>query len=148
MTKNPKLDPLHLKPARVQLFSAGQAASILEIEPWQLQKLMDVRKYQLRPPEQMGKGRGSRRLFSFEDLYRLAIAVDQSHFWDGQGNPVTYGVALRRGPQHRLVELFPSRQLPKPSIEGPVYYVLDFADLMRRVKLRAAVANEADDGVI
>ena len=59
---------------RLARFGTGEAARFLGIRIWRLQKFLDSPKYNLSPEGQLGEGHGSRRLFSVEDLYRMAIA--------------------------------------------------------------------------
>jgi MerR HTH family regulatory protein len=55
-------------------FSTGEAAEVLKMPIWRLQKFLDLKSYPLWPTAQLGRGKGKRRMFSKEDLYRVAIA--------------------------------------------------------------------------
>src|ERR1700680_1378682 len=108
------------------IFSTGEVAEILGLGIWRLQKFLDSPRYQLSGPGQLGKGKGSRRLFSTEDVYRLGIAnqlvkdgfvaeligkvvqsFDDSDLlaWDEDGNQVRPGfVALSRTKNGRGIQ--------------------------------------------
>jgi len=59
---------------QVHIFRAGDLTRILEMERWRLEKFLTGKLYQLSPSGQIGKGKGSWRLFSHQDIYRLGIA--------------------------------------------------------------------------
>jgi len=56
------------------IFRSGDVSAILEIEKWRLEKFLTGKQYQLSASGQLGEGKGSWRLFSHQDLYRLGIA--------------------------------------------------------------------------
>jgi hypothetical protein len=56
------------------IFRSGDISAILGIEKWRLEKFLTGKQYQLSASGQLGKGQGSWRLFSHQDLYRLGIA--------------------------------------------------------------------------
>jgi hypothetical protein len=56
------------------IFRAGDVGRILGIEKWRLEKFLTGKQFRLRASGQLGKGQGSWRLFSQQDLYRLGIA--------------------------------------------------------------------------
>src|SRR5262249_32345422 len=57
-------------------FGTGEVAEILNVPVWRLQKFLRSSKYAWLTPEgHIGEGRGSRRTFSTEDIYRIAIAA-------------------------------------------------------------------------
>lgn len=58
----------------VHIFRAGDLTRILGMERWRLEKFLTGKQYQLSPSGQIGKGKGSWRLFSHQDIYRLGIA--------------------------------------------------------------------------
>lgn len=58
----------------IPTFGTGEAAEILGIPIWRLQKFVDSRQYNLSPEGKLGSGRGSRRVFTREDLHRIALA--------------------------------------------------------------------------
>jgi DNA-binding transcriptional MerR regulator len=67
-------DPLETPSAPLPTFGTGKAAQILGISIRRLQGYVESPQYQLHPSEQLGTGRGSRRVFYEEDIYRLGIA--------------------------------------------------------------------------
>ena len=56
------------------LFGTKQAAQILGVPDWRIKNFSEGAAYQLPPSVRVGSGRGSRRLYSVSDLYRLAVA--------------------------------------------------------------------------
>jgi hypothetical protein len=61
-------------PLPVHIFRAGDLTRILGMERWRLEKFLTGKQYQLSPSGQIGSGKGSWRLFSHQDIYRLGIA--------------------------------------------------------------------------
>src|SRR5229473_2859217 len=59
----------------VESFGTGEVAKLLGIPIWRLQKFIDSPQYQFSPEGKLGKGLGSRRVFSQEDIYRIALAA-------------------------------------------------------------------------
>ena len=56
-------------------FPAGEVAEILRVPMWRLQKFIDSPQYKFSPKGKLGKGQGSRRVFTREDIYRVALAA-------------------------------------------------------------------------
>lgn len=54
-------------------FPAGEVAEILGVPMWRLQKYIDSPQYKFSPEGKLGKGQGSRRVFTREDIYLLAL---------------------------------------------------------------------------
>src|SRR5262249_42526045 len=71
----PSHDPLETPSTSVYNFTSKQVASILQMEPWRLQKFLNSPQYNLSVSDQLGHGIGSRRLFSHYDIYRLGLAA-------------------------------------------------------------------------
>jgi DNA-binding transcriptional MerR regulator len=67
-------DPLDIGGVDLETYGTGEVAAILGVEVWRVQKYLDSPKYRLSPAGQLGTGRGSRRVFTTEDIYRLGIA--------------------------------------------------------------------------
>lgn len=65
---------IHTLPVELPAFSTGEVAEILNIPIRRLQNFLDTPGYRLSPEGQIGTGRGSRRMFSTEDIYRTALA--------------------------------------------------------------------------
>jgi DNA-binding transcriptional MerR regulator len=141
---------------KVPKFPSGEVASMLGWELWRLHRFLA--RYSLTSAGQLGRGRGSRRVFTQEDVYRIAIAkfliadgltpklvadivqsledreiagVDMD-----ESGAVTEGVFLRRDNGHREHYLFTARNPPEVKLGGPVYYALRFADVIEEVKRR------------
>jgi hypothetical protein len=58
----------------IYIFRASDVTRILGIEKWRLEKFLTGKQYRLSPSGHIGKGKGSWRLFSRENLYRLEVA--------------------------------------------------------------------------
>jgi hypothetical protein len=69
------LDVFNLPELPVHIYRAGDVVRILGIERWRLEKFITGTQYRLSPYGHLGKGKGSWRLYSLEDLYRLGIAT-------------------------------------------------------------------------
>lgn len=68
-------DILDTPSTSVYNFTSKQVASILELEPWRLQKFLNSPQYNLDKSDRLGDGTGSRRVFSNLDIYRLGLAA-------------------------------------------------------------------------
>lgn len=146
-------------------YSTGDAADILSIPMWRLQKFLSSPAYRLSAFDQLGgKGKGSRRMFSMESLYRLGTAIrlvqdgftpkfvgsalkhlDQGDFReiDEQGRYVYPGILFRRTPKGPQVDFFASGNPPEIKPEGwAVYYALDLRSVIEWVNKRIQ-ENEA-----
>lgn len=143
------------KPIEIPEYSTGQVAEVLEIPIWRLQKFLDVKSYPLSPTGKLGSGKGSRRMFSLQDVYRIAVTVwliedGFSPKWvvqalqfvddrdlldvDRDGNIVRGGIAFRRTAKgDRQIDFFDGGNAPKGRDR---YYALDFSDVINRVDAR------------
>jgi hypothetical protein len=140
-------------------FGTAEAAKILGIPIWRLQKFLDSPRYQLSPEGKLGKGKGSRRVFRIEDIYRIAIAVqlvrdgfeatfigsilrqiedrDLMHL-DEKGSEAPIGIALERSIKGPKLQTFDPKHPPKVGVAGAPYYVLDLGDVISEVDGRIA----------
>jgi hypothetical protein len=155
------------------VFNTGAVAQILEIPIWRLQKFLDSPRFELSVSDQLGSGRGSRRLFSREDVYRIGIAnrlvadgfgakkvaeavkdFDDSDLlkWDEQGRQIRLGfVAMcRTRGSGRKTEYFPAARPPDLTLGGFIYYVLDVGNLIEgineRIQVVCGARTEPKDG--
>jgi len=60
--------------SRPELYGTAQVAEILGIPEWRVKNFSEGAAYRLPPAHRIGKGRGSRRLYGWEDIFRIAIA--------------------------------------------------------------------------
>jgi DNA-binding transcriptional MerR regulator len=81
-------------------YGTKQIAAILDIPEWRVKNFSEGAAYGL-PPSALpfGKGRGSRRLYTFRDLLRFAIADELVHCGF---TPEDVGKAVREIPESRL----------------------------------------------
>jgi hypothetical protein len=75
-----------------ELFTAGQVARVLSVDLWRVKNFSQGNAFGLTPTLQVGTGRGSRKLYSFDDVLRLAIAHALTEFGF---SPPAVGAALR-----------------------------------------------------
>jgi hypothetical protein len=57
-----------------ELYSTKQVAAMLEIPVWRVKNFSEGKAFRLPPSIQVGTGRGSRRLYDWKDVCRIAIA--------------------------------------------------------------------------
>jgi hypothetical protein len=150
--------------AEVPAFGTGDAAEILGIPIWRLQKFIDSRQYNISPEGKLGQGRGSRRVFSQEDLHRIALAnwlvkdgfapqfvgsVVQ-HLDDNQvgvylgleGEETSLGLALYRGEERPTVRTYFVGSAPALGQKNSPFYRLDLDDVFAEVDRRIAKRNK------
>ncbi len=156
----PKKDVLATSEVVLPRFRAGQVARVFGFEMWQFQRFLE--RHTIAPAKQFGKGRGSLRLFSQNDIYRIGIAlrlitdgfghkivrealrqIDDSDLVevDAQGRDIYGGIAFRRGKKGPEMEIFRSGSLPEIKPSGPYYYAFDFGNLIREIDRRTATVE-------
>jgi hypothetical protein len=156
--KHQSTDFIRTAPAPVPEFGTGEAAEILDIPIWRLQKFLDSGQYNLDSAGKLGRGRGSRRVFSREDLYRIALAnwlikdgftpqfvgsvVPQLsdnevgvHI-DHEGEETSLCVAFYRGAEGPTVRVHEVQQAPALGKKDSPFYRLDLDDVWREVDRR------------
>jgi len=74
LKKKRQPDLLETPELDIPQFTAKEVVRILEIEEWRLQKFLNSPQYQLSASGRLGRGRGSRRLFSRADILRFGVA--------------------------------------------------------------------------
>ncbi len=143
-------------------FGTGEVAEILGVPMWRLHKFLSPQ-YQLSSTEQLGgKGHGSRRVFTVDDVYRIAIAGRlngdgfapkfigeiMSHLKehelidrDNQGEEVVMGITFTRGKKGVQPRVLPSGS-PELKVAGDTYYALDFMDIIDEINARIAKLRE------
>ena len=153
-----KKDILATAEPKVPKFSTGHVASILGLDMWRLQRLLENPHYQLSVAGQLGKGRGSRRFFIDVDVYRIGIATflirdgfapkfvakilqefddyDLLHF-DKEGS-VHPGITLTRGEKGAVLGSFKSGHAPEIKPGSSMYYVLDLGEVIPDIDRRIA----------
>jgi hypothetical protein len=148
------------EPMDVPAFGTGEVAEILEVPIWRLQKFLDSPSYQLSPEGRLGRGRGWRRMFSIEDIYRIAIAArmvsdgfaapfvgsilaglenyDFHHRYDEEGDETTdLFFGLHRTPKG-TAEVKPYITFPVLGQKDSPYYVYDIAKTTAEIDGRIA----------
>ena len=161
-----KRDPLDTPPAELPRFSTGDVAKILDLKIWRLQKFVDVESYRLSPSGKLGKGPGSRRMFSAEDIYRIGIAnfmikdgfspklvaevlqeFEDTDLFDFDEEGVAYpGITLSRSEKGPKLDFFRSGQAPERKPGSSVYYVLDFGTVIEEIDRRISKFEGKKEG--
>ncbi len=146
-------DPFAVSEAESHIFRASDVTQILGMEKWRLEKFLTGKQYQISPSGHIGSGKGSWRLFSHEDLYRLAIAnqmvedgftakfvnkilqdIEDSELLtlDEDGNTRATDVCVVRSDEG------PHVAFPSAAQKKNVYYVLPLHQLISNVDKRIA----------
>lgn len=111
-----------------RLYGTKEIAEILNIEEWRVKNFSQGAAYGLPPTQLLGKGgRGSRRLYSFQDFLRIAIAselekcgfdpkaVGQGVAAIPQSKLESWAAEVEKGPEALLVCRGGKWQVMKPS---------------------------------
>jgi hypothetical protein len=146
------------KALALEQFSTGEVAEILGIPMWRLQKFLSSPAYRLSVFDQIGEGKGSRRLFIREALYRIATAlvlvrdgfapsfvgsalkhIDEDTFDERaeNGRPFIPGIQFQRTTREPKIAFFESGRTPEMRAQRQgVYYALDLSWVMDEVNKR------------
>jgi hypothetical protein len=148
-------DFIRTAPAPVREFGTGEAAEILDIPIWRLQKFLDSGQYNLTAEGRLGRGKGSRRVFRKEDLHRIALAnwlvkdgfapqfigsvvqqLDDNEidvYLNHEGEETSLGVAFHRGEDGPTVTIYYVKKVPALGQKNSPFYRLDLDDVFREV---------------
>jgi len=138
-------------------FGTGAVARILEVELWELNRFLS--RYKL-SPDQLGQGRGSRLVYTVEDVYRIKIAMflirdgfaiklvaqimqqfedrDFQGFQDREGGFWKLGISLWRSEKGPEVRFYRADTPPEINPDSKTYYALNFSTITRDVDRRIA----------
>jgi hypothetical protein len=142
----------------IPAFGTGEVAQILDLPIWRVQKFLDSPKYNLSPEGQLGSGgHGSRRVFTADDIFRIAIAarmvqdgfaakfvgsileliedleLSWSHDQEGIDVPPPDLLTLKRAAKGPVPKLFHSDKPPKLGEKDSPYYVLNLDEIKHGV---------------
>jgi hypothetical protein len=145
-------------PIGVPRFGSGEVATKLGIELWRLNRFLS--RYELSSSGQLGEGRGSRRWYTTEDVYRIRTAmflirdgfapklvaqvmqrledVDFHGEQDAEGEFRELGISLSRGDKGPVVHIFHADDPPEISTESKAYYALSLSTITRSVDRQIA----------
>ncbi len=87
------------KQSRQELYGTKEVAQILGIPEWRVKNFSEGAAYRLPPAHQVGSGKGSRRLYGWEDIFRMGIADQLVNFGF---TPESVGAAVREIPESVL----------------------------------------------
>jgi hypothetical protein len=160
---NALVTPFPNTPApEIPAFGTGEVAQMLGLPIWRLQKFLDSPQYNLSPEGQLGSGHGSRRVFTSDDIFRIAIAarmvqdgfaakfvgsileliedldLSWSHDQEGEVVPPPAFLTLKRGDKGPVPKLFNSTRPPIAGEKDSPYYVLNLHELKLEVEQRIA----------
>jgi DNA-binding transcriptional MerR regulator len=164
MRKSKSFDKLFKGVPNIALegFPAGAVAEILRVPMWRLQKFIDSPQYNFSPEGKLGKGQGSRRVFTREDIYRVALAarlvedgfaakvvgsilerfedydLNESHDQEGRVLSPLGFLGLVRGAGGPKVKFFHHQRPPKLCEQDSPYYVLNILAVTAEIDKRIA----------
>ena len=146
-------------------FGSGEVAETLGVELWQLNRFLS--RYELSSSGQLGQGRGSRRLYNTDDVYRVATAMflikdgfapklvaqitqtlEDADFFGGhneEGEFSAFGICLRRDESGPKVHIFRSDSPPQVGVESKTYYALNLSSITRSVDRRIALLKKSKE---
>lgn len=102
-------------PSRAELYGTAQVAEILSIPEWRVKNFSEGAAYRLPPAHRVGSGRGSRRLYGWADIFRIAIA---NHLVEFGLTAEAVGRAVREIPESVLGPYIEMLLLENPDTEG------------------------------
>src|SRR5581483_1392422 len=103
------------KSAPAELYGTKQVAAILGIPEWRVKNFSEGAAYRLPPAHRVGTGRGSRRLYGWEDIFRIAIAA---HLVACGFTAEAVGMAVREIPESTLGPYEEMLRTQNPGTEG------------------------------
>src|SRR5207302_9816340 len=106
-----------------ELYGTKQVAEILSIPEWRVKNFSEGPAYGLPPAHRVGTGRGSRRLYGWGDIFRIAIA---EHLVVCGFTAEAVGAAIREipdsmlGPYEEMLRMeYPETEDRLPAKETP-----------------------------
>jgi hypothetical protein len=103
------------KRSRAELYGTAQVAEILSVPEWRVKNFSEGAAYGLPPAHRVGRGRGSRRLYGWADIFRIAIA---DHLVAFGFTAEVVGRAIREIPESALGPYLVMLQLDDPAAVG------------------------------
>jgi DNA-binding transcriptional MerR regulator len=155
---NPSDSIFNLLAIEAPRFGSGEVARILGVELWQLNRFLS--RYELKSSGRLGEGRGSRRVYNQEDIYRIATAMslirdgfalklvaqiiatlEDEDFHGGHNERYEFsefGISLQRGDAGPMVRIFRSDKFPLINAESKTYYAMNLSKITHDVDRRIA----------
>jgi hypothetical protein len=103
------------KPSRAELYGTKQVSEILGLHEWRVKNFSEGAAYGLPPTMRVGSGRGSRRLYGWGDIFRIAIA---EHLVACGFTAEAVGWAIKEIPESVLGPYAEMLWMEKPESEG------------------------------
>ena len=87
------------KKGKSELYGTRQVAAVLGLPEWRVKNFSEGEAYRLPPSLRVGRGRGSRRVYGWEDIFRIGLADRLVKFGF---TPESVGAAVREIPESLL----------------------------------------------
>ena len=101
--------------SRQELYGTKEVARILGIPDWRVKNFTEGAAYRLPPAHQIGSGKGSRRLYGWEDIFRIGLA---QHLVDVGFTAEAVGQAVREVPESVLTPYEAMLSVFQPETDG------------------------------
>lgn len=152
-----KIDVLDVWPKGKEIdlprYSFGAVCEVLGLEAWRLQKFLDSPRYRLKASGHLGEGKGSRKWFSTEDIYRIGIANflakdgfapklivemlerigDSDLIGFDEHGEVHTGITLTRTDKGPKLDFFRLKSRQDFVQRGSVYYILELDQVTGKI---------------
>lgn len=147
-------DPLQTRELDIDVFGSGEVAEMFGMPAWEFHRFLG--RYQLTSSGQLGKGRGSRRWFKTEDVYRIATALflirdgfapafvadivqelEDLDFYGGH-EFTAFGISLRRTEDKPEIRIFKSNAPPEMKPGGETFYAVNLSQVTKEADQRIA----------
>ena len=150
------------EPPQMPTYGTGMAVEILDVPIWRLQRFIDSRQYNISPSGQLGEGRGSRRVFTREDLHRISLAnwlltdgfatqfvgsvvrqiedSDLDVYIGHEGEETPLNLVFQRGKDGPIVRIYSAK---RAATINDAYYRLDLDKVFAGVDARIAKLQQS-----
>lgn len=163
-----KVDILNLSAIEIDRprFSFGAVTKILNLPVWKLRKYLESPRFPLSASGQLGEGKGSRRWFTTEDVYRIGLAdfllkdgfspklvsrilreiYNEDWLSFDENGEVRIAITLTRAQNGPKIDFFRSGSPPDVEPESGVYYLLDLEKVTSEIDRRIDTATSKKVG--
>jgi hypothetical protein len=149
---------------RVPHFGSGEVAQIVGLDLWELNRYLS--RYSLTSSGQLGQGRGSRRWYNPEDVFRIATSIflikdgfapklvaeavqklEDEDFYgshDQRGEFSEFGISFRRTDSGPEVHIYRADKPPELKMGSKTYYAIDLSAITKLVNQRIALLQKSE----